>query len=76
MHEYDHQLDTSGLHCPLPLLRLKKILVEMDAGQIVRVLATDPASALDFGVYSEQTGHPILFQYEDDGVLNYFIRKS
>jgi len=71
----DLELDTSGLMCPLPLLRLKKALGGMKSGQVVRVLATDPASALDFGVFLEQTGHHLLSQWEQSGTLFYLIRK-
>jgi tRNA 2-thiouridine synthesizing protein A len=71
----DLELDTSGLMCPLPLLRLKKALLSMEEGQIVRVLATDPASVLDFGVFLEQAGHEMLERAEDTGVFRYLIRK-
>ncbi len=71
----DLELDTSGLMCPLPLLRLKKVLLTMKEGQVVRVLATDPASVLDFGVFLEQAGHEMLERAEETGVFRYLIRK-
>lgn len=71
----DLEVDTSGLMCPLPLLRLKKALQLLDGGQVVQVLATDPASVLDFGVFLDQTGHEMLEQREDNGVICYLIRK-
>jgi tRNA 2-thiouridine synthesizing protein A len=70
------ELDTSGLMCPLPLLRLKKALQALEGGQIVRVLATDPASVLDFGVFLEQAGHEMLERSEETGVFCYLIRKA
>jgi len=76
MMKSDRELDTSGLHCPLPLLRLKKVLNEMSSGQIVHVVATDPASVLDFGVFAEQTGNEILEQREQNGVLHFWIRRK
>jgi tRNA 2-thiouridine synthesizing protein A len=76
MSSFDHELDTSGLMCPLPLLRLKKTLQVMSAGQVVRVRATDPASMLDFGVYLEQAGHELLQHTEESGVLIFLIRKG
>lgn len=69
-------LDTRGLACPLPLLKLKKILQTMDPGQSVCVVATDPASTLDFGVFAEQMGHRILEQDEHDGEYRFLIEKS
>ena len=76
MFDFDLELDTCGLMCPLPLLRLKKALHAMDSGQIVRVLATDPASVLDFGVFLEQTGHQLLKRGEETGILFYMIKKA
>lgn len=72
----DFELDARGLMCPLPLLRLKKALQQIEQGQIVRVLATDPASVLDFGVFVEQTGHALVEQREETGLFVYLIRKG
>ena len=47
MIAFDLEVDACGLNCPLPLLRLKKALIEMSSGEIVRVMATDPAAHLD-----------------------------
>nr|WP_082411650.1 sulfurtransferase TusA family protein [Methylogaea oryzae] len=76
MMQFDLELDTSGLNCPLPLLRLKKSLQAMDSGQVVRVLATDPAAVLDFGVFLDQAGHQLLERTQADGTLTFWIRKA
>lgn len=76
MLEFDLEIDTCGLVCPLPLLRLKKGLQTLQSGQVVRVLATDPASVLDFGVYLEQAGHELVHRSEAEGVFCYLIRKG
>ncbi len=60
MVEFDLEVDASGLHCPLPLLRLKKALNEINSGHVLKIIATDPAAHLDIGVYIEQTGHALL----------------
>jgi tRNA 2-thiouridine synthesizing protein A len=76
MIEFNLELDASGLNCPLPLLRLKKTLMDMDSGDIVKVIATDPAAHLDFGVYSDQTGHQIVqLIKESDKQIFYFKKK-
>jgi len=76
MIEFDVEVDASGLNCPLPLLRLKKALVDMQAGQVVKVIATDPAAHLDFGVYTDQAGHQILeFIKESDRQVFYIQKK-
>jgi tRNA 2-thiouridine synthesizing protein A len=74
--EFDFEVDACGLMCPLPLLRLKKALQSLEQGKVVRVLATDPASVLDFGVFVEQAGHALLHRSEESGVLCFLIRKG
>lgn len=76
MIEVHLEIDASGLHCPLPLLRLKKALTELQSGQIVRMIATDPAAHLDIGVYADQTGNRILeFAREAEVQIFYIIKK-
>lgn len=72
---FELELDTCGLMCPLPLLRLKKALVGMESGQVVRVLATDPAAVLDFGVFLEQGGHHLVRHWEESGIQFFLVRK-
>lgn len=74
--EFDFEVDACGLMCPLPLLRLKKALQGLEHGQIVKVLATDPASVLDFGVFVEQAGHGMMQRVEAEGVFHFYIRKG
>lgn len=76
MIAFDHELDASGLHCPLPLLRLKKALTVMNSGEVIRVSATDPAAHLDFGVFIEQTGHTMLQHDQQERVQFFWIKKG
>lgn len=76
MMTFDHEVDACGLNCPLPLLRLKKALVGMSSGEVVRVLATDPAAHLDIGVFSEQTGNVILDFSKDQDKQIFYIKKK
>ena len=68
-----HTLDTSGLHCPLPVLKAKKAAKAMKTGDILTVLATDPASRIDFDHYCHVSGHSLLSASEEDGVFTYRI---
>lgn len=72
---YTLEVDASGLNCPLPLLRLKKALMELESGEIVKIIATDPAAHLDIGVYIEQTGHQILEFNRQANLQIFFIKK-
>ena len=56
------ELDTRGLNCPLPILKAKKALAEMESGQLLRVVATDPGSMRDFQAFARQTGNELVEQ--------------
>ena len=76
MADVDEELDASGLNCPLPLLRTKKALARMRSGQLLRVVATDPASVKDFDAFSRQTGCSLLESSEADGKFRFLLRKN
>ena len=58
----DKEIDTSGLNCPLPILRAKKALAEMTSGQVLKIIATDPGSMRDFQAFAKQSGNELLGQ--------------
>ena len=51
------EIDTRGLNCPLPILKAKKALTELQTGQLLKVVATDAGSLRDFQAFSRQTGN-------------------
>ena len=58
----DKELDTRGLNCPLPILKAKKALTEMQSGQLLRVVSTDAGSTRDFQAFAKQTGNELMEQ--------------
>ncbi|MDR2208442.1 MAG: sulfurtransferase TusA family protein [Azoarcus sp.] len=73
--DFDKEVDARGLTCPLPILRLKKALAEMSAGQVVRVLTTDHASIKDIEAFTHQTGHELASREEVlDSTFEFFVR--
>jgi tRNA 2-thiouridine synthesizing protein A len=72
---FDKELDVRGLNCPLPILRSKKSLADMTSGQVLRILATDPGAAIDFQVFSDQTGNILLSLSETNKEFTFYIRK-
>ncbi|MCX7098161.1 MAG: sulfurtransferase TusA family protein [Methylococcales bacterium] len=76
MIEFNLEIDASGLMCPLPLLRLKKALTGMASGDVVKVIATDPAAHLDFGVYANQSGHHIIETLKQDDKQIFYVQKQ
>ena len=76
MADFDQELDASGLNCPLPILRAKKTLNGMDAGQVLHIIATDPGSVKDFEAFSNQTGNELMESKEEGGKFYFLIKKS
>ena len=62
--------------CPLPILKTKKALNELEPGQVLKVLATDPGSRQDMAAFASQTGHALLHAGEEDAALVFFLRKK
>jgi tRNA 2-thiouridine synthesizing protein A len=58
----DKELDTRGLNCPLPILKAKKALADMQSGQTIKVVSTDPGSVRDFQAFAKQTGNELVEQ--------------
>ena len=56
------EIDTRGLNCPLPILKAKKALADMDSGELLKVLATDSGSLRDFQAFAKQTGNELVDQ--------------
>ena len=73
---FDKELDARGLNCPLPILRAKKALNDMQSGQVLKIVATDPGSVKDFETFARQTGHALLSQAEANGEFTFFMRKK
>ena len=76
MYDFNFEVDATGLHCPLPLLRLKKAMAEVQSGHIIKLIATDPAAHLDIGVYVEQAGHDLLDVLKQAEAQIFFIKKT
>ena len=71
------EIDTRGLNCPLPILKAKKALAEMQPGQVLHVLATDPGSSKDFAAFARQTGNELVSQADlPDNAFEFFLRRK
>lgn len=74
--QFDEQLDARGLSCPLPILKAKQRLNELDSGTVLRVLADDPGSVKDFQAFSRQTGNELLESRELADHYSFLLRKQ
>ena len=73
---FDKELDARGLNCPLPILRAKKALNDMQSGQVLKILATDPGSVKDFQAFAKQTGNNLLQQAEAGKEFTFFLKRK
>lgn len=74
--DVQREIDTSGLFCPLPILKAKRALSEMQSGEVLKVIATDPGSKRDFQAFTRQTGHDLLEQSQTGEAWVHVIKKK
>lgn len=74
-YKISENVDATGLRCPLPMLRTKKMLATMEAGQLVQVIATDPSAKRDFDAMLKHTKH-LLLEYQTTTKEFIFIIKK
>lgn len=72
----DMQLDAKGLACPMPIVKTKKSMKDLEAGQVLEIQATDQGSTTDLKAWAKKSGHQYLGTNETDGVLYHYVRKA
>ncbi|REE66746.1 TusA-related sulfurtransferase [Paenibacillus taihuensis] len=72
----DKVLDAKGLACPMPIVRTKKSIAELQSGQVLEVHATDKGAKNDLTAWAKSTGHELLSSNEENGVYKFWIRKA
>ena len=69
------EVDARGMNCPLPILKAKKALAEIESGQLLKVVCTDPGSVRDFQAFCKQTGHGLVDQQTLDDEYTHVLRR-
>jgi TusA-related sulfurtransferase len=69
------ELDARGLNCPLPILKAKKALANMNSGETLKVIATDAGSVRDFQAFAKQTGNDLVGQETVGGEFISVLRR-
>ena len=72
----DAALDLCGYRCPIPVLKARKRLAAMAAGEELEVIANDPPVAIDMPHFCNEAGHTLMCTTERDGTLVFLIRKG
>jgi tRNA 2-thiouridine synthesizing protein A len=75
MELQQRELDARGLNCPLPILKAKKALADMDSGETLRVVCTDPGSVRDFQAFARQTGNQLVEQNQAGTEYVHLLRR-
>ena len=76
MSEFTEKFDATGLNCPLPILRAKKVLNTLTSGDVLYVISTDSGSVKDFDAFCKQTGNELMESTEAEGKFHYYIKKA
>lgn len=76
MIKTDQTLDAKGLACPMPIVKTKKAMNDLGAGQVLEIQATDKGSTADLKAWSESTGHQYLGTIEEGDTLKHYLRKA
>lgn len=72
----DAELDARGLLCPLPVLKAARRMRAMERGQVLRMIADDPAAVVDVPHFCQEQGHELLRAVEEDSAQVYLIRRG
>ncbi len=72
----DKFVDARGQMCPMPVLTLKRVVKELEAGQVLAISATDQGAKRDIPAWADATGNTLLGMTEEAGVLTFYIKKT
>ena len=71
----DKSMDLKGLPCPMPVVKVSKGIKEVEVGQIIEAVTTDPGSLADFPAWAKTSGNEILKTDQDDGTITFYIKR-
>ncbi|WP_096200535.1 sulfurtransferase TusA family protein [Bacillus sp. FJAT-45350] len=69
-------LDAKGLACPMPIVRTKKAMTELESGDVLEIHATDKGAKNDLTAWAKSGGHELVQDTEGDGVFKFWIKKG
>ncbi len=69
-------LDCTGLLCPLPVVKTAKAIKQIEVGEVLQMIATDPGAPPDMEAWSRQTGHEMLDSTKEDGKFVFYFQRT
>lgn len=74
--QVDSVLDCTGLLCPIPVVKTSKAIKEVEVGQVLKMIATDPGAPPDMDAWCRQTGHEMVDSKTEDGQFIFWFRRT
>jgi tRNA 2-thiouridine synthesizing protein A len=71
----DKVMDLKGLPCPMPVVKVSKGIKEVEVGQVIEAITTDPGALSDFPAWAKTSGNQILETIQGDGVIRFYIKR-
>ena len=71
----DKLLDCSGMLCPLPVIKTSKAIKELQVGQVLKLIASDPGAPADMEAWSRQTGNDLLDSHQEESKFIFYLRR-
>lgn len=73
---FSEKLDVTGHKCPVPVLRVRRMLERLPRGTILKVMATDPMTQIDLPHFCQESGHDMLEMTKENAVFHFLIKKA
>ncbi|MBW1774460.1 MAG: sulfurtransferase TusA family protein [Deltaproteobacteria bacterium] len=71
----DKMMDLKGLPCPMPVVKISKGIKEVEVGQVVEAVTSDPGALADFPAWAKTSGNEILKTDQDNGEITFYIKR-
>lgn len=72
----DQVLDCTGMLCPVPVIKTSKAIKQIEVGQVLKMIATDPGASADMTAWSKQTGHEMLHSHQEGDKFIFYFRRQ
>ena len=72
----DKVMDLKGLPCPMPVVKVSKGIKEVEVGQVIEAVTSDPGSLADFPAWAKTSGNEILKTVQEDGNITFYIKRN
>ncbi len=72
----DKVMDLKGLPCPMPVVKVSKGIKEVEVGQVIEAISSDPGSLADFPAWAKTSGNEILETVQEDGLIKFYIKRG